>query len=70
MNNRWLKEKAREILDKYTIDPDTILPSGQTATQKLQGYIEAGLDRIEAEMDEPVSREAWNSDGRVGFVED
>ena len=68
--NQYLTEKCKEILDKFTIDPDTVLPSGQTAAKKLAGYIEAGLDRIERDMEEPGGREAWNSGGRIGSTEE
>ena len=51
MTNKWLKEKANQILDKYTIDPNAKMENGLTASERLISYIIAALDNIERELD-------------------
>lgn len=51
MTYKWLDEAAREILDKFTIDPNSRVKNGLTAKDKMVSYILAAIDNIERELE-------------------
>lgn len=40
---------CREILDNYTIDPDAVLSSGETAESRFKALVVEAIDKIEKE---------------------
>lgn len=51
LKSEWFKQVARDILEKFTIDPDARLPRGLKASERMQTYILAAIDEIERELD-------------------
>jgi len=51
MTYKWLDEAAKEILDKFTIDPDCRTENGLTAKERMVSYILAAIDNIEREIE-------------------
>jgi hypothetical protein len=51
MTYKWLDEAAAEILDKFTIDPNSRTDNGLTAKERMVSYILAAIDNIERELD-------------------
>ena len=51
MTYKWLDEAAKEILDKFTIDPNSKVENGLTAKDRMISYILAAIDGIEKEIE-------------------
>ena len=51
MTYKWLDEAAKEILDNFTIDPNSKVDNGLTAKERMISYILAAIDNIERELD-------------------
>ena len=49
LNNEWLI--AREILERFTIDPDAKMKNGDAAWERMRYYLLAAIDNIERELD-------------------
>jgi hypothetical protein len=51
LKSECFKQLARDILDKFTIDPDAKMTNGVTASERMQSYILAAIDNIERELE-------------------
>jgi hypothetical protein len=51
MTYKWLDEAVKEILDKFTIDPNSKVENGLTAKERMISYILAAIDNIERELE-------------------